>query len=97
MATFVTLVNWTEQGVRNFRESPKRADAVVELAQKHGASVKALYWTLGQYDAVMITEAPDPETFAAIVLELGSRGNVRTVSLRAFDRAEMDRIIAKTG
>ena len=96
-ATFVGLLNWTEQGVKNFRDSPKRADAFVELAKKYGATVKAQYWTLGEYDIVVIVEAPDPETFTAMVLELGSIGNVRTVSLRAFDRGAIEQIIAKTG
>ncbi len=96
-ATFVGLLNWTEQGVKNFRNSPERADAVAELAKKYGATVKAQYWTLGEYDIVVVIEAPDPETFTAFALELGSLGNVRTVSLRAFDQGEIERIIAKTG
>ena len=96
-ATFVGLVNWTEQGVKSFRDSPSRADAAAELAKKYGATVKAQYWTLGEYDLVVIIEAPDPESFTAFALELGSLGNVRTVSLRAFDRGEMEQIIAKTG
>ncbi|MCI0635644.1 MAG: GYD domain-containing protein [Actinobacteria bacterium] len=96
-ATFVSLINWTEQGVKNFRDSPKRADAYAELAKKYGATVKAQYWTLGEYDIVAITEAPDPETFTALTLELASMGNVRTMSLRAFDRGEIEQIVAKTG
>ncbi len=96
-ATFVGLLNWTEQGVKSFRDSPKRADAVAELAKKYGATIKAQFWTLGEYDIVVIIEAPDPESFTAFALELGSLGNVRTVSLRAFDQSEIERIIAKTG
>ena len=96
MATFVSLVNWTEQGVKNFRDTPKRADAFAELVKKRGGSVKGIYWTLGEYDIVAITEAPDDETATAVLLELGSLGNVRTSTLRAFDRDELERIIAKT-
>ena len=96
MATFVSLVNWTEQGVKNFRDTPKRADAFAELVKKRGWSVKGIYWTLGEYDIVAITEAPDDETATAVLLELGSLGNVRTSTLRAFDRDELERIIAKT-
>lgn len=96
MATFVSLLNWTEQGVKNFRDSVQRADAFTELVQKRGGTVKGIYWTLGEYDLVVVTEAPDPETFMAITLELGSLGNVRTASLRAFDRDEISGIIGKT-
>ncbi len=97
MATFVSLVNWTDQGIRNFRETTKRADAFAELVQKRGGSVTGIYWTLGEYDLVAITEAPDDETVTAIALELGSSGNVRTQTLRAYGRDEISRIIEKTG
>lgn len=97
MATFVSLVNWTEQGVKNYRDTTKRAAAFEELVKKHGGSVKGIYWTLGEYDLVVVTEARDDETFTAIALELGSLGNVRTSTLRAFDRSEIQKIIKKTG
>ncbi len=97
MATFVSLVNWTDQGVKNFRETAKRADAFGELVKKRGGSLKGIYWTLGEYDLVAITEAPDAETATAVLLELGSMGNVRTMTLQAFDRDGMQRIIDKTG
>lgn len=97
MATFVSLLNWTDQGIKNFRESGKRADAYAELVEKHGGSVKAIYWTLGDYDLVAITEAPDAETATAVLLQVGSLGNVRTTTLEAFDREALERIIAKTG
>ena len=97
MATFMSFINWTEQGVRSFRESGKRADLFAELVTKHGGSVKAIYWTLGEYDLVAITEAPDAETATAVLLQLGSLGNVRTTTLEAFDREAFDRIVAKTG
>ena len=59
MATFVSLVNWTERGVSNFRDTPKRADAFAELVKRHGGSVKGIWWTLGEYDIVAVTETPD--------------------------------------
>ncbi len=97
MATFVSLINWTEQGIKGFRDSPKRAAAFEDLAKKHGGSVKGLYWTLGEYDIVAITEAPDDETATALLLELGALGNVRTMTLRGYDRAEFAKIIKKAG
>jgi len=97
MATFVSLVNFTDQGIRNFKDSPKRADAFAQLVQKLGGSVKGIWWTLGEYDIVVVTEVPDDETYTAIALQLGSLGNVRTQTLRAFDRSELEKIIAKTG
>ncbi|HEX6230863.1 MAG TPA: GYD domain-containing protein [Actinomycetota bacterium] len=97
MATFVSLVNWTEQGVKDFRESGKRADAFTQLVEKSGGSVKAVYWTLGAYDLVVITEAPDAETATAVLLQVGSLGNVRTTTMEAFDRAAFDRIVSMAG
>ncbi len=97
MATFVSLVNWTDQGIRSVKDTPKRADAFAQLVQKHGGSVKGIWWTLGEYDIVVVTEAPDDETYTAIALQLASLGNVRTQTLRAFDRSEVEKIIAKAG
>jgi len=97
MATFVSLVNWTDQGIRSFKDTPKRADAFAQLVKKHGGSVKGIWWTLGEYDIVVVTEVPDDETYTALALQLGSLGNVRTQTLRAFDRTELERIIAKAG
>jgi len=97
MATFVSLVNWKDQGIRSFKDTPKRADAFAQLVKKHGGSVKGIWWTLGEYDIVVVTEVPDDETYTALALQLGSLGNVRTQTLRAFDRSELEKIIAKTG
>jgi uncharacterized protein with GYD domain len=97
MATFVSLVHWTEQGVKAFRESGTRADAFASLVEKRGGTVKGMYWTLGEYDLVVITELPDAETVTATLLELGALGNVRTTTLQAFDRAGFERIVEKTG
>lgn len=96
MATFVSLINWTDQGIKNFRDTAKRADAFTELVEKLGGSVKGVYWTLGEYDLIAITEAPDAETATAVLLQLGSMGNIRTTTLQAFDRDGIQRIISKT-
>jgi uncharacterized protein with GYD domain len=96
MATYISLVNWTDQGVRELKDSPARADATVELFESLGGKLVQLYWTVGPYDLVGIFEAPDDETVTAMQLTIGSRGAVRTTTLRAFDREEMEKIIAKT-
>ncbi|MEU2285403.1 GYD domain-containing protein [Streptomyces sp. NPDC013178] len=95
MPTYVTLLNWTDQGIRNYRDTPKRAEAFAAAAEKLGAKILNLYWTVGSYDIVAVVEAPDDETATAVLLQLGGVGNVRTTTLRAFGREEMDRIIAK--
>ncbi len=95
MATFISLVNFTQQGARDFKASPGRAAKFESMAQKAGATVKAIYWTIGVHDAVIIMEAPDDETAAAVMLHLASFGNVTTQTLRAFDSSEMEKIIAK--
>jgi len=95
MPTYVALLNWTDQGVRNYKDTAKRADAFAAAAQKLGSEVVNIYWTVGQYDLVAIVEAPDDETATATLLQLGGVGNVRTTTLRAFGSEEMGRIIAK--
>ncbi|WP_326756265.1 GYD domain-containing protein [Streptomyces hirsutus] len=95
MPTYVTLLNWTDQGIRNYKDTAKRSEAFAAAAQKLEAKVLNLYWTVGSYDLVAVVEAPDEETATALLLQLGGVGNVRTTTLRAFGREEMDRIIAK--
>lgn len=95
MATFITLVNWTDQGIRNVKQTLERAEAFKALAQKAGATVKAQYWTVGQYDVVTILEAQDAETVSALHLSTASLGNVRTQTLQAFSAEEMRRILAR--
>jgi uncharacterized protein with GYD domain len=97
MATFVSLINWTEQGIAGFKDTAKRADAFEQLLTKYGGSVKAIYWTIGSYDIVAVVEAPDDETATAALLEVGALGNIRTTTLRAFGRDEIEAIIGKTG
>lgn len=95
MATFISLVNFTEQGIRGVKETGKRADAFVETAKAAGVTVKDVYWTVGSYDGALILEAPDDETAAALLVSLGRMGNVRTHTLRAFSRSEVDAMLAK--
>src|SRR5437660_6602004 len=96
MATYIVLGNFTEQGIRNVKDTTKRADALKEMAKKAGATVKELYWTLGQYDVVAIFDAPDEASITALGLSIGVAGNVRTQTLRAFTAAEIGPILRKT-
>jgi uncharacterized protein with GYD domain len=95
MPTYVVLLNWTDQGVKGFKESPSRAKAAAALAEQFGGSLREVYWTLGPYDVVSIVEAPDDETVTAVMLALGSQGNIRTTTLRAFDEEEFQAIVEK--
>jgi uncharacterized protein with GYD domain len=97
MATFVALGNFTDQGIRNVKDTVKRADAVREAAQKAGIKMKDIMWTLGSVDMVVIFEAPDDASMTAFALAIGAAGNVRTQTLRAFDRAEMSAVLSKLG
>ncbi|MFE0591347.1 GYD domain-containing protein [Micromonospora echinospora] len=96
MPTYVALLNWTDQGIRGYRDTARRADAFAAATQKLGAKLLNIYWTVGQYDVVALVEAPDDETATAALLQLGGAGNVRTETLRAFGQEEIERIIAKT-
>jgi uncharacterized protein with GYD domain len=95
MATYVVLSNFTEKGIGSIKETTKRADAVRELARKFGVTAKEFYWTLGTYDVVVVFDAPDDASMTALGLAIGSLGNVRTQTMRAFSREEMNGILAK--
>ncbi len=97
MPTYVSLLNWTDQGIRNAKDTLDRSERAAEAAEKYGARFEQLYWTVGPYDIVAILEAPDDESATALLLELGSVGNVRTTTLRAYDREEMRGIIERLG
>jgi uncharacterized protein with GYD domain len=97
MPTYISLVSWTEKGIGAFKDSVNRADAANALMGKFGGRMKDIYWTLGPYDIVVVSEAPDDESATAFALELGAMGNVRTTTMRAFDSGEMRAILAKTG
>ena len=95
MATYILLASFTEQGIRNVKDTTKRADAFRDLAKGSGASLKEIYWTLGQYDIIAIVEAPDETAMTGLGLAPGKSGNVRTQTLRAFSQADMNGILAE--
>ena len=94
MAHYIVLVNWTDQGIRSVKDSPKRAEAFRKAVQRVRGKV-TIYYTLGQYDIVAILEAPDDATVMSLALAVGSLGNVRTSTLKAFSEAEAKEIIGK--
>ncbi len=97
MPTYVSLINWTEKGVAAFADTVDRADMANQLMAKFGGSLKEIYWTVGPYDLVAVSEVPDDESATAFALTLGAQGNLRTTTMRAFSGDEMRGIIAKTG
>jgi uncharacterized protein with GYD domain len=97
LPTYVSLLSWTDEGIRNVRDTVERAGRSAELAQKHGARFEQLYWTVGPYDIVAIIEAPDDASATAFLLDVGTLGTVRTTTLRAYDREEMRGIIERLG
>lgn len=95
MTTYVSLVNWTEQGVQNFPEAINRAEEFTKLVENSGGSVREVLWTLGDYDSLAIVDFPDDETAVAALLQVGAKGQVRTHTMRAFGADEMSGIIRK--
>jgi uncharacterized protein with GYD domain len=93
MATFITTLHFTEQGIKAVRDTCERAAAFKATAEKLGAKVTGIYWTLGAFDGVLVCEAPDEATATAALLHLGALGNLRTQTARAFDAAEMQKIL----
>lgn len=95
MPNYVTLMNWTDQGVKSFKDSVDRAEAAEVALAPAGIKFKDIYWTVGAYDLVATFEAPDAETLAAALLALAAQGNLRTTTLRAFTAEEMRGVIAR--
>jgi uncharacterized protein with GYD domain len=95
MSSYVYLIQFTDQGIRNIKDTVKRGEAAIAEAQKMGMKIVEEYWTMGAYDAVVVFDAPDDETMSAFVLKVGSLGNVKGQTLRAFRRNEMEGILAK--
>ena len=93
MVAYVVLANFTDQGIRSAKESPKRAEAFKAMAKTFGVTVKELVWTQGRYDIVTIVDAPDEASFMSLTMSLGALGNVRTESLRAFSADEMMKVV----
>ena len=97
MATFITTIKFTEKGIQSIHDSPKRAAAFTAAAKKLGAKVVGLYWTLGPFDGVIVLEAPDDKVATAAMLSLATKGNVQTTTARAFNAAEIEKVIGILG
>jgi uncharacterized protein with GYD domain len=95
MATFITTIKLTQQGIKDIDHTTKRAAIFKAEAKKLGVKVKEIYWTLGEHDGLLILEASDVETATTALLHLGAAGNVHTTTARAFTAAEMEKILAK--
>ena len=98
MPTYVVLINFTDQGIRNVKQTTERTDHGGEIAEKHGLKLEQVYWTVGPYDMVAVFEAPDDEAMSAHLLEISSSmGTIRTITLRAYDEQEMSGILQRIG
>jgi len=94
MATYISLLRYTQQGIQNIKESPARLDKAKQAFRAMGGELKEFYLVMGRYDAVVVSEAPDDETAAKLTLAIGSAGAIRTETLRAFPEEEYRKIIA---
>ena len=97
MPEYVALIDWTDQGVRDFKDTVDRYEAAEGQFQSLGIRFTNVWWTLGAHDMVTTIEAPDDETLAAALLAVAAQGNVRTTTLRAFNREQARTIISKAG
>jgi uncharacterized protein with GYD domain len=95
MPTYVTLINYTQKGIENMKESPKRLDKAKEIFKAMGAEIKAYYLAMGRYDAVVIAEGPDDETAAKLALTVASAGAIRTETFRVFTEGEYRKMISE--
>lgn len=97
MATYIMLSNWTDQGIRQVKDSAKRLDAARQLCRQHGAEISAFYMTMGAYDMVIVIDAPNDDEFAKLALSISKGGNVRSETLKAFDEDKYRAIIGSVG
>ena len=95
MAMYVSLIQFTDQGIRNIKKTIKRGDAAMAEAEKMGVKIVEEFWMMGTYDVVVIVDAPNDETMSAFMLKIGSLGNVKSHTMRAFRREEMAGVLAK--
>lgn len=93
MATYIALLNWTQEGFSGVKDSPTRLDAGRKAFKKMGVKLKDVYMTMGRYDLVCVIEAPDDETFAKAMLTLGTKGTTRSETLKAFNEADYRKIV----
>ena len=97
MATYLSLIRFTEQGAKNIRDTRKRATAFRDAAKQAGVTVRDVYWTLGAYDGLLVLDAPDEQTVTRVMVDLGTLGNVRTQTMRAFDEGEIGAVVDAGG
>ena len=95
MPTYIELVNWTDQGIRNIKEAPQRMDAFKQTIEAAGGKLIAFYFTMGKYDIVTVIDAPSDEALTNIILNTGSKGSVRSETLKAYSDQEFRNILAK--
>jgi len=95
MPTYVTLFKWTEQGVKDVKNTPARFEASKKLTASMGGKILGLYVTMGDYDVVAVTEGPSDEVAAAIALSIAAKGNVKTTTMRAFTVSEFTEVVKK--
>ena len=95
MANYICLIQFTDQGIRNIKDTVKRGDAAIAEAEKMGMKIIEELWTMGAYDVVALFEAPDDETMTAFVCKISSLGNIKTETMRAFGKEEMEGILSK--
>jgi uncharacterized protein with GYD domain len=95
MPKYVSLIDWTQQGVANFKDTVDRYEAAEQQFEQLGVRFTDVYWTLGEHDIVVVVEAPDDETATAALLAVSAQGNIRTKTMRAFSRDEMRAVIDK--
>jgi uncharacterized protein with GYD domain len=94
MPTYISLLNWTQQGIQTVREAPARLDAGKQAIKAAGGELKGFYLVMGQYDFVLIAELPNDEAVATLLLSLGAQGNVRSTTMRAFTEEEYRKLVA---
>ena len=97
MPTYVSLITWTDQGIRKIKDSHKRLDAVKKVLKGLGGELKSFYMTQGAFDAMLILELPDDRALAKFLLKTGSAGNVRTTTVRAYPEGEYRTIMEGLG
>lgn len=97
MPTYVSLLHWTEQGIKNYKDTPSRVEDASKLTESFGGRLREVLYTVGEYDLVAISEYPDDETATAVLLQIGSLGGIRSNTMRAFTVDQMRTIISKDG
>ena len=93
MPDYISLVSYTQEGIKSVKDTGRRANAFAERLKKSNIKMKSTFWTIGRFDIVHIFEAPDDDAAASVAFALGSMGNVRTETMRAFDLEEVTRIV----